>query len=573
MKPFRLAELPSILHSSSGRALLWCLAGAALVHALIWRASTGNPDRFSPVFAYLLTAYDAHGNLLLLAVAACAFFLRGRPGALDAVKLAGANPWLAAAVAFPLLCAGSLFVYHDRPLSMDEYAAVFQAKAFAAGRLAGVFPPDLLDQLIPRIFQNHFFIASRVTGKVSASYWPGFALVLTPFTALGIPWAANPAIAALTLPAVHRITLQVSDSREAAGWALTLTAASPAFVIASISYYAMPAHLLCNLLFALLLLQPTVPRALLAGLIGSLALTLHNPVPHVLFGIVFLIWLCTRPGAASLLAALIAGYLPLSLFLGVGWHNHLSELVRAPGLNVAAAAASAPQPALYDAILGQLGSAITFPGARILQARVAGLSKIWTWGAACIMVLAAYGFWAERRKAAVRLLSAALAMTFLGYFLVPFDQGHGWGYRYIHSAWFVLPLLAAIALGRDNDGKDDALRRMAAWAVIFSAILATGLRLVQVESFIARQYGQVPPLALGADASLAQVVFVNIGTGFYAGDLVQNDPFVRGPRITLVYEGAARTAELMAKRFPAYRRSAQGAWGEQWTTTRQNPAN
>jgi hypothetical protein len=396
-------------------------------------------------------------------------------------------------------------------------------------------------------------------------------LLLTPFTALGIPWAANPAIGALTLPAIHRLTQQLSGSREAAGWALVLTAASPAFVLASISYYSMPAHLLFNLLYALLLLRPTVPRALLAGVIGSLALTLHNPIPHLLFGIGFFIWLCTRPGAVSLLAALVAGYVPLCLFLGVGWHHHLSDLVRATGPG--AASAPAPQPVLLDAIAAQLNSAITLPGGRVVLARVAGLAKVWTWGAACLMVLAAHGYWAERRKAGVQLLSAALALTFLGYFLVPFDQGHGWGYRYLHSAWFVLPVLAALALGSSADGKDDDLRRMAAWAAIFSAIFATGLRLVQVDTFIARQLVQVPPLALGAEANRPQMIFVNIGAGFYTSDLIHNDPFVRGPRITMVYEGAEPTAELMARRFPAYRRSMQGEWGELWTTTRANPAN
>lgn len=561
----------SPLRSAAGQVLLWSLAGAALAHAFVWRAGAGNPDGFSPIFAFLLAAYDGHGNLLLLAVVAGAYFLRARPGALHAVEWVGARPWLAAAVAFPLLCAASLGAYHAFPLSMDEYTALFQAETFAAGKRAGAFPPELLDSLIPRIFQNHFFLVSRATGEVSASYWPGFALLLAPFAALGIPWAANPAIGALTLPALHRLTEQVTGSREAAGWALAIALASPAFVVTSISYYSMPAHLLLNLLYALLLLQPTIPRALLAGVVGSLALTLHNPLPHLLFASGFFAWLCARPGKASLLAALIAGYLPLCLLLGVGWHGHLLELVRAAA--PAAAPAAPSQPALLDAIATHLRSVLTLPDARVLLARLSGLSKVWTWGAACLLVLAAFGLWLARRRMGVRLLAVALAVTFLGYFLVPFDQGHGWGYRYIHSAWFVLPLLAAIPLAASGPGGDADLRRMAAWAIVLSAILATGLRLVQVDTFISRQRAQVPPLAARADADHPQVVFVNIGAGFYTRDLVQNDPFLRGPRVTMVYEGAERAAALMAARFPAYRRSAQGEWGELWTATRRIPAN
>lgn len=559
----------SVLQSAAGRVLLWSFAGAALAQALIWRAGAGNPDGHSPIFAFLLAAYDGHGNLLLLVLALCAFFLRGRPGALAAISFAGNRPCLVAAALFPLLCAGSVFVYQAYPLSMDEYLAVFQAEAFAAGRRAGVFPPELLDLLIPRMFQNYFFNVARATGEVSASYWPGFALLLAPFAALGIPWAANPAIGALTLPALHRLTQQVSGSREAAGWALALTIASPVFVVNSISYYSMPAHMLCNLLYALLLLQPTVPRALLAGLVGSLALTLHNPFPHLLFAIGFFVWLCTRQGAAALLAALIAGYLPLTVLLGLGWHGHLAELLRAAG-PAGPGAAPAPQPPLIDGIAKLLRSVMTLPDARILSARLAGLAKIWSWGAACLLVLAALGFWMARGRASVRLLAAALATTFLGYFLVPFDQGHGWGYRYIHSAWFVLPLLAAIPLAGSDVRRDDDLRRMCAWAVVLSALLATGLRLAQVDTFISRQRAQVPPLAAHADPAHPQVVFVNIRAGFYTNDLVQNDPFLRGPRITMVYEGAERTAALMAARFPGYRRSAQAEWGELWMATRRD---
>jgi hypothetical protein len=222
-------------------------------------------------------------------------------------------------------------------------------------------------------------------------------------------------------------------------------------------------------------------------------------------------------------------------------------------------------------IASHLRSVVTLPDARIVLARLSGLAKIWTWGAACLLVLAALGFWMARGRASVRLLAAALATTFFGYFLVPFDQGHGWGYRYIHSAWFVLPLLAAIPLDASGVRSEEDLRRMAAWAVVLSLLLATGLRLVQVDGFISRQRAQVPPLAARADADRPQVVFVNIRTGFYTIDLVQNDPFLRGPRITLVYEGAERSAALMAERFPAFRRSAHGEWGELWTAARRSP--
>jgi len=46
---------------------------------------------------------------------------------------------------------------------------------------------------------------------------------------------------------------------------------------------------------------------------------------------------------------------------------------------------------------------------------------------------------------------------------------------------------------------------------------------------------------------------------------VHNDPFLGNARLTMVYDGRESTAALMARRFPAYTRSAEGKWGELWT--------
>src|SRR6185295_742405 len=203
------------------RLLLWYTFGTAVVMLVLARLAPGNPPAnphgFSPIFWYLLNAYDTHGNLLLLALMVCAYLLRRKTAAIELIRFAGDYPWRLAAAALPLLCIGALTVYRNYPLSMDEYVAVFQAQAFAAGHLGGKFPPELLDQLLPRFQPNYFFAAARATGEVSGSYWPGFALIIAPFAWLGIPWAANPAISALTLPAVHRLAYVISGSRETAG--------------------------------------------------------------------------------------------------------------------------------------------------------------------------------------------------------------------------------------------------------------------------------------------------------------------------------------------------------------------
>ena len=68
--------------------LLWCALGAALVQVVLWRLGPGNPHGFSPIFWYLLNAFDGHGNALLAGLAFCAFLLRGRPEAFALVRFA-----------------------------------------------------------------------------------------------------------------------------------------------------------------------------------------------------------------------------------------------------------------------------------------------------------------------------------------------------------------------------------------------------------------------------------------------------------------------------------------------------
>src|SRR2546430_11346262 len=63
-----------------------------------------------------------------------------------------------------------------------------------------------------------------------------------------------------------------------------------------------------------------------------------------------------------------------------------------------------------------------------------------------MMILAVTGAWRWRHDTRVLTLAASALVTILGFLFVPYDQGHGWGFRYFHSAWMTLPVLAAAAL-------------------------------------------------------------------------------------------------------------------------------
>jgi hypothetical protein len=255
--------------------------------ALLLAADTPISKIFSSFFSYLLYTYDRPAAYLSLVVLLMAIAVSPFCRRLSAVAAAcGRHPWRLAALTAMTFAVGARFIYHVHPLSMDEYAVWFQSRIFASGALTGQFPPEWLDQLIYPPFQNVFLIVSRTSGQVASAYWPGFALAMAPFSLLGAEWLCNPVLSALTLVAIARTCRLIFPKDEAiAGWAMLFTLASPVFVASGISYYAMTGLLLANLVFVWGFLQPTPRQLFFTGVTGSIALTFHNPLPHILFAL------------------------------------------------------------------------------------------------------------------------------------------------------------------------------------------------------------------------------------------------------------------------------------------------
>ena len=73
-------------------------------------------------------------------------------------------------------------------------------------------------------------------------------------------------------------------------------------------------------------------------------------------------------------------------------------------------------------------------------------AKLWLWAVPGLLILALVGLARARSDIRIRLMAWSAALTFFAYLFLPADQGHGWGYRYFHSVWFVLPLLAVLSI-------------------------------------------------------------------------------------------------------------------------------
>jgi hypothetical protein len=519
------------------------------------RAGVANPY-YVPIYRHLILFQDFYAVLPFGAILLLALVPQARAAGEKLALACGRRPWRVAALALLALAAGTRWIYHGTALSMDEYAALFQAKVFAEGKLTAALPPPLLDWLFPA-WMEQFFRVDRASGAVVSGYWPGFSLLLAPFVKSGVPWLLNPLLGAATLVVVHRLALELLGDAASAGYALLLTLASPAVTANAISYYSMPAHLLANGLYALLLLRPTPARAFAAGLIGSIALVLHNPAPHALFALPWIAWLVFRPGRAAVLPALFAGYAPLCLLIGLGWPRFIDHL----GASATLAALSTPSGA-SSLVLQRLSGVVNWPGPDIVAAQLGALAKLWLWSAPVLVALAAVGAWRLRtERGPWRALILSALLTYFGYFLIRFSQGHGWGARYFHSAWLVLPLLAAAALKREpQDARADPLPGYVAACAALSLVVLTSFRALQVEQFISRHLAQLP----SAPAADARVLIVNPAGGYYAWDLPQNDPFLRNQPIRLTSAGAAPDAAMMAARFPAYRLLGSDRRGTVW---------
>jgi hypothetical protein len=499
---------------------------------------------FSPIFRFLLTVYDLQCAWFALAICCLAALWPRAEPIWRLVDLLGSHPYSVALISMGAIALGTVVVYHDYPLSMDEYAAVFQSKTFASGHLFAQLPRDMIDWLVVRGFNGSFLDVSPETGRAVEHYWPGFALLLAPFEFFRVPWLCNAFLAALAIFLIYWITKEITRDRRAGGWAVLFTVASGAFVADAVSYYSMQAHLTANLLFVALLIKPTRCRAMNAGLVGSFALILHNPVPHMLFAIPWIAGMAVERDQRHYLPPLMLGYLP-GVAVGLGWLMFRSDI-------------SSPVHGA-SAMSGVVDGIFAWPDATTLNMRAAALAKMWLWAVPCLFALALLGRFRLRSNRYSRLLMQSAVLTFVGYLFVRFDQGHGWGYRYFHSAWGTIPILAGCAM----TGRSDTDRRLVSFAgavAILNFVVVLPFQMREIDEVISQHLAQLtPPKRPGNN-----VYFIHPRGGFYVADMVQIDPLLRDRDLLLVSRGAALDTELIRQNWQGAVKIASGRAADQW---------
>ncbi|TAN58617.1 MAG: hypothetical protein EPN26_01385 [Rhodospirillales bacterium] len=202
------------------------------------------------------------------------------------------------------------------------------------------------------------------------------------------------------------------------------------------------------------------------------------------------------------------------------------------------------------------------PTSAAITSRIAEQVRLWSWAVPGLPLLAMTGWWLGRRSPGLNLFAFSLVSTLFGYLFVTFDQGYGWGARYVHSALSALPILASAAMVSIRDPVTSSLpQSYVARVALLSLMFATTLRFFQIHLFMVDHLSLRPPFEKG----MRQIVFITPNPDFYAQDFVQNDPFLREPVIFMMSRGRKWDyEEIIKRRFPAARVTYDGPNGQVW---------
>lgn len=512
------------------RALvLLALAASAGVCLAIWLGALpmGNPDprAWSNVF-YALFARNEPAGLALVAIFSVGTLLWYRRGApcIRWPRIAS-DRQLIVAIALGILALtalGTWLVFHNHALTADENMSNFQARLFAHGKIYQQIPAfwePMLNAVMPTY-------ATYLPGKHAwmSGYLPVYAAIRAVFMSVNLDWLTNPAMAAISVLALGAVARKVWPKDP---WkpvlAAGLLAASPQFLLTSMTAYAMPAHLALNLVWLWLYCDPAKRRFWLAPFVGVLAVGLHQPFFHAMFSAPFLLRLVLeRRWKASLWFAAV--YLIGISGCYAWWYYFV------PANTNGAANAFA----LHSFTL-------------LNQAVYAGL--LLGWLALPVPLMAAFGFAGFRRLPPL-LQDACMSCIFtLGlYIFVASDQAHGWGDRYFHGTLGCLVLVSVAGWDSlvEKIGRKPAVT-FASVGIAAALVCQLPLRSVQAEQF-ARPYARAAEFMQNLDAG---VVAFDPRMAWYSNDLKRNDPlWQRGPMIVSTLGVTKAGAEALRRRYP-----------------------
>lgn len=432
------------------------------------------------------------------------------------------NTWLAlflAALLVPICLAGHRWVLAGYDLSRDEQMATFDAAVFASGHLV---------QKIPALWRDHadvlntmYMYPSEHRGAWISSYLPINAALRALLGIIASPAITNPLLTAIGAVALWGCVRRIwPQDREAPVVASLLYVGSGQVLAAGMTAFAMPGHLAFNLVWLWLFLRRSWWADIAALIVGFGTVGLHQPLFHVMFAgpVLFLLLLERQWQRAALYAA---GYMAIAAFW-LWWPVWTWGLVQAwPGM---------PQPAGVDyftrlkmAVFG--GSLPTFPY------MTANLLRFAAWQHLLLLPMMLSGWKVVRHDRLAGALAFGLLVTIFVMAVILPDQGHGFGYRYLHGLIGNCILLAIY--GWKSLGAHQSEWR----GLLVRASIAGGIVLLPLQLWMAHAL-YAPSAAANARIGSMDADYVVIGaySAPFSTDLVHNPPALDGRPIGLIAE-------------------------------------
>lgn len=471
--------------------------------------------------------------------------LSPRPGGLWARDWDGRRAVALAALAATLAAGlGHFVVYHDHALSVDEAMTLFGAATLRHGEPLARLPAAWRDYA--GAMQPVFTFMAPESGLWGNPYRPVNAALHALFGLVGGgEKLANAVLTGVGVALAGAVAGRIwPERREAPVLAALLTATSAQVVVTGMTYYAMPAHLAFNLAWLWLFLRGGRLDHGLAAAVGVLAVGLHQITFHALFVIPFLLPLLRTKRWR--LALFYAGVYAVAHLFWLFWFEAALWWMGADTVQPSANTGGLQFLHSIDTLVRQWDWRTAFPTMAM------NLLRLCAWQNLAALPLLAVGFAGWRgMPAAVRGGAWGLLLPLPLYLAVLSDQGHGWGFRYLHGHLGALALVAVHGWFRltDSNAAGAPLVRRTVATLTAASLALLAVRAVQVEDFVRPWAGAAAYIRSLPDA----VVVVDDGDIWYGQDLAQNDPYLtNGPKIMalryLSPEASERLAALRPRR-------------------------
>jgi len=518
---FRTPSRGDLRIALASLGLLGGLLAFAAVLVLVAGASTGISRYF-----YLIVDLPAFLAVFGCACAMLVFaVLPGLRARLTALSLGALSPWHIAAAALVLTAIGVHLVYGAYAFSMDEWMTRLQSEIFLSGTTTAIIDPEWREY--GRAMYDNFAVYDANSGALASNYRPGMAALYAFFDLFGLGLYTSAMMNALAVLLIARIATQIFPGQpEAPLIAALLLATSQQALAAALTSYAMSAHLCLNLAWLTLFLDDRFRSHMLAALIGVATAALHQIHFHLFFALPFLLTLLRpfRPGAIVIYVVVyFVGHLAILGWDWVSFNRVVAAAAEAiqTGPVAAGQPPTAPRPEKEPGLWHRFLVLANFPSLNDVLTVTVNLVRLIAWQSLALFPLLFIGRGQLIQDRTLRLLIWSIVVSTVPYPILMPDQGHGWGYRYLHGLLGVLALLAVpgwLALRRSS-GKP----RLTAWVMaclLISPLILIPLRASQIHARVT-PYQRATALVAEQDADVVIVDNYEVAISY---DIPRNAP-------------------------------------------------